>query len=443
MKNLKKMFLLYMVLWMTTPAWAGKIINEKLPHWVNLDLQYRYRGEYKDNFDFNDSVDDEEWIHLLRTRLNVHLMLHKHMKLFAQFQDARVADQEIGSKAGNEDYADWRQLYVDWKDLKLGPGSFVPVATVRLGRQELSYGAQRLIGGFNWSNVAQTFDAGKVMLKFESYKLSIDGFGGTKTPVKTPREMNDFYDGSTHDLLAGYYATYSAIKDVALEQYLLKRKTNVNVSFGPSGSAEIDEWTAGFRVKGKIPEIPVDYDLEAAKQWGDFDDLDVDAMMAMAVVGYTFDHAWTPRLAFEFDYASGDTDSSDGDRETFDNLYPTNHLFYGYMDRVGLQNLNNYQFQASVKPTKKLKLQSDLHMIYVDTPKDSFYNAGRGVQRTATGTDVNTHVGNEVDLTGNYKVCDYADLLVGYSHFFAGKYLQETGANDDGDFFYVETTFNF
>jgi hypothetical protein len=243
--------------------------------------------------------------------------------------------------------------------------------------------------------------------------------------------------------LAGYYATSGVIKDVALEQYLLKRKTNGNVSFGPSGSGELDEWTAGFRVKGKVPETPVDYELEAAKQWGDFNDLDVDAMMAVAVVGYTFDRAWTPRLAFEFDYASGDADSSDGDRETFDNLYPTNHLFYGYMDRVGLQNLNNYQFQVSLKPNKKLKLQSDLHLIYVDTPKDSFYNAARGVQRTATGTDVNAHVGNEVDLTGNYKVCEYADLLVGYSHFFAGKYLRETGANDDGDFFYVETTFNF
>ncbi len=66
--------------------------------------------------------------------------------------------------------------------------------------------------------------------------------------------------------------------------------------------------------------------------------------MMVAIVGYTFDHAWRPRIGFEFDYASGDRDSTDNKRRTFDNLYPTNHLFYGYMDFVSLQNFNDYRF---------------------------------------------------------------------------------------------------
>ena len=162
--------------------------------------------------------------------------------------------------------------------------------------------------------------------------------------------------------------------------------------------------------------------------------------MAVGLVGYTFSAmAWKPRLGFEFDYGSGDSDPTDGEMKTFDNLYPTNHLFYGYIDFVSLQNLNDYRFQISAKPHKKLKLQADLHMIYLDTVKDSYYSVARAVVRTAT-RDVDDHLGNEVDLTADYKFNDYLNMGLGYSHFFSGDYLRDTGANDDADFFYVQTT---
>ena len=87
-------------------------------------------------------------------------------------------------------------------------------------------------------------------------------------------------------------------------------------------------------------------------------------------------------------------------------------------------------------------MQGDLHLIFLDTPKDSFYSAGRAVTRTAAAglSGVSPHVGDEIDLTADYKINNYVNVQAGYSHFFAGKYLQETGANDDADFLYVQTT---
>lgn len=38
---------------------------------------------------------------------------------------------------------------------------------------------------------------------------------------------------------------------------------------------------------------------------------------------------------------------------------------------------------------------------------------------------------------GNVKV------LAGYSHFFTGDFLTETGSDDDGDFFYLQATLSF
>lgn len=440
------MFFLSILLAVSGPAAAGEMINGRLPKQIKVDLQFRHRYEQRNNFDFNDAVDDEDGFNLYRTRLDISLLPVDDVKIFIQFQDARIADDHFGDKTTFENYMDIRQAYGEVRNLQKIMGmEDGPLTNLgfRGGRQELVYGAQRLIGGFNWSNVAQTFDAGKAMLSFEPFHVDVDIFGGGKTPIKSPREADDFYDGSANDRVGGYYATYKGVENVTIENYLINRKTDKNISFGPSGSGKLDDYTFGARVKGKIPSSGFDYEVETAKQWGDFKDMEVKGMMAIAVLGYTFNHDWKPRLAFEFDYASGDKDSSDGDLETFDNLYPTNHIFYGFMDLASLQNLNNYQFQLSAKPTAKLKLQSDLHLIYVDTPKDSLYNAGRGVSRTAADNDVNPHVGNEIDLLATYELCKYADVTVGYSHFFAGKYLEETGTSNDGDFFYTQTTLKF
>jgi hypothetical protein len=82
----------------------------------------------------------------------------------------------------------------------------------------------------------------------------------------------------------------------------------------------------------------------------------------------------------------------------------------------------------------------------LDTYKDSLYSAGRAVTRTATaaqGSDISTHVGSEVDLLLTYNVCTPVNVQLGYSHFFAGEYLEKTGANDDGNYVYMQTTLSF
>ena len=424
---------------------AGEWFNGPLPKWIKLDVELRHRYEYMSDFDFNKAVDDNKGFHLYRTRINLAVQPAEEIKLFSQFQDARITNDSIsGSKAAYENWADLRQLWLQVKSDQLAIDSLgLSGIGFIFGRQELFYGAQRLVGGFNWSNVAQTFDAGKLIFEFEKYNLSIDIFGGGKTPVKSPREFDDLFDGDSNDRLGGYYAVFTGIEGLTVDQYVLNRNTDgKTVSFGHTGDGEVEDYTIGIRLKGNIPDSKIDYEIETANQVGNSGALDVNAQMFIGIIGYSFDRSWKPRAAFEFDYASGDSDKSDGDRKTFDNLYPTNHLFYGYMDLVSLQNINNYRFQLSVNPTDKLKLQSDFHLIYLDSSKDNLYAANRTIKR-ATAAGAGSHVGNEVDLTGTYKFNQYADVLVGYSHLFAGDFLKDTGSADDADYVYVQTTLSF
>jgi len=65
-------------------------------------------------------------------------------------------------------------------DLRMG---FAEIGTptsrfaARVGRQELAYGDQRLVGHVSWLNTARTFDAGRVT--FRSTPLSVDVFAAS------------------------------------------------------------------------------------------------------------------------------------------------------------------------------------------------------------------------------------------------------------------------
>ena len=138
-------------------ARAGQMINDHLPDWLRVDVQFRYRQESGNNFDLNQGVDDEKGFNLYRTRLNIGILPMNDVKIFTQFQDARIANDSLGSKTAYENYMDVRQAYVEAGNLLRLEDIRLTKFGIRGGRQELSYGAQRLIGGVDWFNVAQTF----------------------------------------------------------------------------------------------------------------------------------------------------------------------------------------------------------------------------------------------------------------------------------------------
>ena len=61
--------------------------------------------------------------------------------------------------------------------------------------------------------------------------------------------------------------------------------------------------------------------------------------------------------------------------------------------------------------------------------------------RTVAAQD--TELGQEIDLTLQYTINRQASLTVGYSRFFAGDFLNETGTSEDTDFVYTQFEITF
>jgi hypothetical protein len=451
-----------------TAVTAGKNIVETSPPANPLcfldgklcfDVQERLRFEVRNNnFDFNDSVNaltDDSWL-LQRFRIGMAIKPAPWLKIYAQAQDAREIDSDRPNIPGvlgaeGDDTFDLRQVY-----LQIGPKWL----NLTAGRQILSYGDERLVGSFDWNNIGRTFDA--VKLHFEQPKFSVDAFASSVVNIyRDSFDQSDLFNGSeTHreQVFSGVYFNTSVIDFQTTDLYVLVLDqqnplpttpaiTSPAPFIGVSGE-RTDFVTLGARFHGDPKKLGgFEYEGEFAFQTGNVRGLDLTAFAVHGGLGYNFlDCAWKPRIWAEYNFASGDEDPTDGDIQTFQNLFPTNHKFYGYMDLFSWQNIHDPELSLRVTPVKKVTVQVDGHAFWLATNEDVWYRAN-GVTTVrplnAAARNASTYAGSELDLTVVYAPCKQLALQAGYSHFFAGDYLRDTGAHDDADFGYVMATLNF
>ena len=136
-----------------------------------LTGQIRHRTEF-DARDF-DADENNSRFHLLRTRVGLQIAVSSDISAFVQAQDARVFGGEDATRArgtldGSAPALDLHQAYFSVQNLFGSP------FTIQIGRQELAYGNQRLIGSVGWSNIGRSFDAG--VLSYRQGTSSLDVF---------------------------------------------------------------------------------------------------------------------------------------------------------------------------------------------------------------------------------------------------------------------------
>jgi hypothetical protein len=408
-----------------------------------LDFEERLRFEARENnFDFNDSIDsltDDAWL-LQRVRFGALFAPSSFLKFYAQGQDSRefFSDRpDIPGQLGAEgnDKVDLRQAWIEAGDAK----SAFPL-TLRAGRQLLSYGDERLIGSFDWNNIGRAFDAAK--FTYTGSNWSLDAFGASVVNISADNlNESDFTNHTGRDqFFGGLYFSTKALDIQITDLYALYLDEGT-----PTGDTGFI--TLGTRMKSTAGKLNgFDYDLEAALQFGDLKGKNLNAGAIHAVTGYTFTNSpWKPRIGIEYNHATGDSTPGQGDAETFQNLFPTNHKFYGYADFFSWQNVHNPAVQLKLTPSKTITLQADYHLFWLAETADGWYRANgvTKVRPPAPGRAADNFVGSELDFTVTWKPVKNLSFLAGYSHFFSGDYAKASGPADDADFVYTSMTISF
>ncbi len=348
--------------------------------------------------------------------------------------------------------------------------------SLKIGRQELVYGDQRLVGHFRWGNNARTFDAVKV--RWQNKFCGVDLFTGGVVYT----DSSNFNRANSQDHFSGAYFNFpTLLKNEITEAYFLARNVERGIVTDDwSGvaapfrfPAPQDVYTLGARVKSKPGAYEAwDYGYELMYQFGNrtavfpattvaaalaAPRLDHHAYAVMLQAGYTWTKdAHQPRLAFIYSYGSGDKSATDSSSNTFQNLFPTNHSFYGYMDLNSLQNLHDFRVAYTYKPTTTSIVALEGHSHYLSRTTDFWYNVA-GVPRNFTGAAVGSgggyrvnpsysrHVGEELDLVAAWAFRPYAQIEAAACHYFRGSYIKQSLAavgSKDANYVYVQLTLN-
>lgn len=374
---------------------------------------------------------------LIRNRAWADFWYRDEFRLYGEFISALNTGNELPPLPIDENRADILNLFAE---LKVAEVAGRP-AYVRVGRQEMLFGSQRLVSTLDWANTRRTFEG--VRGYWRSEHLDLDAFW-TRPVIIKPGD----WDAANHDVqFYGAWVSYRPAAGQFADLYYLGLNDNTTIRDpflrgprAPRGDVAIH--TFGARWAGN--EGPVLFDFEGMLQTGQYVQRDHCAAAVSAEAGWAFQGiACHPQAWIGYDYASGTKDPASGDHRTFHQLFAFGHYYFGFLDLVGRRNIHDFRAQVAAYPENWVTLVAQAHHFRLAQSRDYLYNAaGLPTRRSPTGL-AGRDVGNEIDLLANFHLTAHQDLLVGYSKLLAGDFIRATGPAVSPELFYLMYNFRW
>jgi hypothetical protein len=403
-----------------------------------------YQNEY---FSTNPKADNAYFLQ----RYLFHLDYHPAgwLRVFAQLQSSLENGRSGGPPPGgprppDRDAIDTHQLFVDLVGKIRKDGQL----TLRVGRQEMSYGAERLIAAREGPNNRRAFD--EVRLLYRQGAVSVDAFFGNPVEIDRTGAFDDWAVAGVR--FWGVYATmpFHPLPGIRSDIYYLGL-INPQVTFNqnypfPQFPPEREEChTVGTRFFGTLGHW--DLNDEVIYQFGQFGSGQVNAWSIATDHGYTLAKLWgQPRLGLRAAVASGDSNKNNPSLQTFNPLFVRGN----YFTEAGLlspQNFFDVFPSIRIKPGPKWSAELGFDVHWRENLGDGIYKVGGyggsgGSPIYPGNRDFARFVGAELVLGTAWQATRHITFSAAYSHFFAGQFIHQNNG-EDADFGALWTTFRF
>jgi Alginate export len=406
-------------------------LDKHLPQWLQFTGSYRSRIEDQDGIGFKNVSDTHVLGQLL---LGVRIQPSSWLTFFGQAQDSRIYLDGPVAKA--PPYQNTWDVHQAW--IQLG-GKEQFHFTFRLGRQELNFGDQRLVGASPWLNAPRVFDA--ALATFYLPGGQIDAFSSSVVN-SVEGQMDHHKQGNPFH---GVYGSFTKlVPKAAVEPYFFWRLAPAGYAavYASGIKGQLDEKTVGFRWAGKLP-ARFDYGVEMARQFGALGAGSIGAWAGHWGAGRAFDVKLKPRALLEYNYASGTGNPTGSRIGTFDQLYPTGHDKFGLTDQVGWRNIRDLRTGVEFKPTRKLAFSGIYHDLWLANAHDGLYSSTGALAAKSLAGAAGTHVGQELDASGIYKWNKAVQFGAGIGHIFPGEFLRKATPGKSYTFPYVMAAYAF
>jgi Alginate export len=480
MKRFNKIPLLLLVLIVLTPAtaWAGdpspkddasfpkpyravdKGVDETgleftlresnvLPGWLSFAVQHRTRYETLDS-QFRSGTTGSDQVLSLRTMAQATFRLGPSVRMQLEFQDSRAYLADTGTKTstGGVNAAELLEANLQW----LAKGLFQEGSRslLRGGRFTMDIGKRRLVARNNFRNTKNAFTGVDWIWKAKNGTTAraLLTLPVRRRPTSSESILDNevaLDDESLDSIFWGvFFATPNLPWGDRGEFYLF----GLHEDDDPPNfaTANRDLYTPGFRFYRPKEKGKIDYEWESILQFGtsrattaesDTRDLDHFAHFHHVEVGYSFSAAWSPRLTFEYDYASGDDDPNDGTNDRFDPLFGGASFDYGptSIHRAFIRsNITGPGVKFSIRPHEHVSTYIHYRAFWLASKTDVW--AGNSELQDPTGNS-GSFLGQQLFWVVNWKVLANVFLEGGVAYRIDGDF-QDTapGATGEGNTLY-------
>ncbi|MEO1235516.1 MAG: alginate export family protein [Planctomycetota bacterium] len=410
---------------------------------VSLGVKARFEYQFFEDQIFGSVPGSTEFFN---TRVNpwASLTLGPRLRAFVAFKHGDILNGEVVEPPTEDDSFDLHQGFVEWS-FGDALGRDVSDVLVRVGRQELHYGAGRFVSIREGPNVRDDFDG--VTLRVRARDRSVtDGLafflvddrpGGFDNGTNTEEGLWGVYHSRPAGELAG--------RPLFLDVYYIGFQFD-DLPFVTAVGTELRHSVMVRPWVGGPPGAPGwGGDLETGFQFGDLDtaagDLDIFAFQLVGHVQYTFaDRPLKPTARMRFGYTSGDADGGDGTLGTYRAAFPPGR-FFGDTTVIGPGNIFGFQPEFDLRLGPKTTLTSSTRFYWRSDTDDGLYSRGNTILRGAAGDE--RYIGWETnllldhDLDANWRV----GLAVGY--FEPGDFFDDNPPGDAIIFAAAKVIFGF
>ena len=371
--------------------------NEEL----KLSIQIRPRAEFRNGL-FTPILKGQKPASFVSQRSRIGLYFTREKKL--QIGVSTQVVNTWGNDPQVQPVANDISLYEAWARFY-----FNDYWSIKAGRQVLSYDDERILGSLDWNNAGRKHDA--VMLAFEKNKIQANAvFAFNQNAEKITNTFFDNGSSQPYKAMEFLWLKYQFSNSLSASALLMNLDMQNRLD---SSIAHLQ--TLGTNIFYKKNKLDLKgtfyYQLGNTPQKSN-PEIKTRAWMAAAKIDYHFSSKISAGAGS--DYLTGrDMNSTSSTITYFNPLYGTHHKFYGYMDyfygAVGHNNTGLWDsyLDLDIKTSEKLNLQIALHHFETAATVADYAD-----QKASSA------LGDEADITFNYKIMNDVKLSGGYSQIF-------------------------
>jgi hypothetical protein len=316
---------------------------------------------------------------------------------------------------------------------------------------------QRLIGPFDYTDIARSFDG--ALARYGSPQWNLTAMYGV--PTKGAFDLDGMDEIRNMDLV---YAALNAGPNrwwgtsVGRIFYIyyddgrgLTKVDNRPAAVRAADRRPIDIHTAGVDFARTFTLGPgkADVLLWGAGQLGGWGRLTQESWAAVGEVGYRFVKApWKPWLRAGYTSTSGSGSKGGDVHGTFFQILPTARL-YAQFPFYNMMNSNDLSSELVLAPRENIETRTTLHNLWLSSSRDLWYQGGGAYDNDFFGYAGRPSFGRAylatlLDTGVTWKVNRHLSTYVYYGHAFGGSVASAIyPVSKQADYGYVEATFTF